>query len=83
MLLSVVIPVCNERHTLGAILRVVTRTLPDVSKEIIVDDDCSKDGTREWLKANSRSLRLSGIILLSRGGLTIWRTRKWVSPERP
>ena len=52
MLLSIVIPVYNERHTLGAILRVVARTLPDVSKEIIVVDDCSKDGTREWLQAN-------------------------------
>jgi len=52
MLLSVVIPVYNERHTLGAILRVVARTLPDVSKEIIVVDDCSNDGTQEWLKAN-------------------------------
>jgi glycosyltransferase involved in cell wall biosynthesis len=52
MLLSVVIPVYNERHTLGAILGVVARSLPDVSKEIIVVDDCSNDGTREWLKAN-------------------------------
>ena len=26
--------------------------LPNVGKEIIVVDDCSKDGTREWLKAN-------------------------------
>ena len=83
MLLSLVIPVYNERHTLGAILRVVARTLPNVSKEIIVVDDCSNDGTREWLKDNSRSLRLSGIVLLSRSGLTIWRAHKWVSPERP
>ncbi len=30
----------------------VARTLPNVSKEIIVVDDCSNDGTREWLKAN-------------------------------
>ena len=52
MLLSVIIPVYNERLTLGTILRVVARTLPDVSKEIIVVDDCSKDGTRERLKAN-------------------------------
>ncbi len=52
MLLSVVIPVYNERHTLGTVLAVVARSLPNVSKEIIVVDDCSKDGTREWLKTN-------------------------------
>jgi len=52
MLLSVVIPAFNERHTLGTILRVVARALPNVSKEIVVVDDCSNDGTREWLKAN-------------------------------
>jgi glycosyltransferase involved in cell wall biosynthesis len=52
MLLSVVIPAYNERHTLGAIIRVVARTMPAVSKEIVVVDDCSKDGTREWLKGN-------------------------------
>jgi glycosyltransferase involved in cell wall biosynthesis len=52
MLLSVIIPAYNERHTLGQILVVTARALPDVSKEIIVVDDCSKDGTREWLEAN-------------------------------
>jgi glycosyltransferase involved in cell wall biosynthesis len=52
MLLSVVIPVYNERHTLGTVLAHVGRSLPGVSKEIIVVDDCSQDGTREWLKAN-------------------------------
>ena len=52
MLLSVIIPVYNERQTLGTVLETVARALPDVSKEIVVVDDCSKDGTREWLKAN-------------------------------
>jgi len=52
MRLSVTIPVHNERHTLGDILKVVARTLPNVKKEIIVVDDCSKDGTREWLQNN-------------------------------
>jgi glycosyltransferase involved in cell wall biosynthesis len=52
MLLSVIVPVYNERHTLGTVLAVVARNLPDVSKEIIVVDDCSKDGTREWLGTN-------------------------------
>jgi glycosyltransferase involved in cell wall biosynthesis len=52
MLLSVIVPVYNERHTLGTVLAVVARNLPDVSKEIIVVDDCSKDGTREWIGTN-------------------------------
>jgi glycosyltransferase involved in cell wall biosynthesis len=52
MLLSIIVPVYNERHTLGATLVAVARALPNVGKEIIVVDDCSQDGTREWLKAN-------------------------------
>jgi len=52
MLLSVIIPVYNERQTLGTVLATVARALPNVNKEIIVVDDCSKDGTREWLRGN-------------------------------
>jgi glycosyltransferase involved in cell wall biosynthesis len=52
MLLSIIVPVYNERHTLGTTLVAVARALPNVVKEIIVVDDCSQDGTREWLKAN-------------------------------
>ena len=52
MLLSVVIPVYNERHTLGSVLAAISRALPGVCKEIIVVDDFSNDGTREWLWAN-------------------------------
>jgi glycosyltransferase involved in cell wall biosynthesis len=54
MLLSVIIPVYNERATLGQVLERVGRALPAVRKEIIVVDDCSTDGTRDWLKANFR-----------------------------
>ncbi len=50
--LSVIIPVYNERHTLGQVLAAVSRALPAVRKDIIVVDDGSTDGTREWLKAN-------------------------------
>ena len=50
--LSVIIPVYNERQTLGAILAAVSRALPGVPKEIIIVDDCSTDGTRDWLKAS-------------------------------
>jgi glycosyltransferase involved in cell wall biosynthesis len=50
--LSVIIPVYNERDTLGQVLVAVSRALPGVAKHITVIDDCSTDGTREWLKAN-------------------------------
>jgi glycosyltransferase involved in cell wall biosynthesis len=52
MQLSVIIPVFNERGTLGTILEIVAKSLPSVSKEIIIVDDSSQDGTREWLKEN-------------------------------
>jgi glycosyltransferase involved in cell wall biosynthesis len=46
--LSVVIPVYNERASIEEILRRV-RAVP-LQKQIIVVDDCSRDGTREILK---------------------------------
>ena len=60
MLLSIIIPVYNERHTLGTILITVARALPNVSKEIVIVEDCSKDGTREWLKVNFPDGQRSG-----------------------
>ncbi len=48
MKLSVIIPVYNEINTIGEIL---TRVLEvDLPKEVIIVDDCSTDGTREFLK---------------------------------
>jgi len=47
--LSVVIPVYNERATIEEILRRVGAAPLD--KEIIVVDDGSTDGTREWLES--------------------------------
>ena len=47
-LLSVVIPVYNERETLTQLLDHV-KAVP-IRKEIILVDDCSKDGTRDLLK---------------------------------
>ena len=49
MKLSVVIPCYNERETIEAIIEAV-QSAPYPDKEIIVVDDCSKDGTREKLK---------------------------------
>jgi glycosyltransferase involved in cell wall biosynthesis len=63
MKLSIIIPVYNERHTLGTVLAGVSRALPHVSKEIVVVDDCSKDGTREWLQANfPEGLRTGSVV---------------------
>jgi len=48
MKLSVIIPVYNEIHTVGEILSRVLEV--DLPKEVIVVDDFSTDGTREFLK---------------------------------
>lgn len=47
--LSVVIPVYNERQWLPELLRRVQEV--PVPKEIILVDDCSTDGTRDYLKS--------------------------------
>jgi glycosyltransferase involved in cell wall biosynthesis len=48
-LVSIVIPVYNERATIDEILRRVLDT--EVRKELIIVDDCSTDGTRQILEA--------------------------------
>lgn len=49
MRLSVVVPCFNERDTIEALVDAVYAS-PYLSKEIIVVDDCSTDGTRDVLK---------------------------------
>jgi glycosyltransferase involved in cell wall biosynthesis len=51
MLLSVIVPVFNERLTLPAALRAIQSALPEISKEIVIVDDGSTDGTTDWLRA--------------------------------
>ena len=61
--LSVVIPVYNERETLPRILRAVMAVLPGIRREIIVVDDGSRDGTREWISTTfpADSNEISGV----------------------
>jgi glycosyltransferase involved in cell wall biosynthesis len=48
MKLSVIIPAYNEIDTIEEVLRRVRAV--EIEKEIIVTDDCSTDGTREFLR---------------------------------
>lgn len=48
MKLSVIIPAYNEMDTIEEVLRRVRAV--EIDKEIIVTDDCSTDGTREFLR---------------------------------
>ncbi len=48
MTVSLVMPVFNEVRTLPEILRRVVAV--DFPKELVVVDDCSTDGSREWLE---------------------------------
>jgi glycosyltransferase involved in cell wall biosynthesis len=50
--LSVIIPVYNEKRTIGRILQQVATAIPAIPKQIVIIDDCSKDGTSEWLRGN-------------------------------
>lgn len=50
MKLSIIIPVYNEKNTIEEIIHRVLNAEAGLEKEIIVVDDCSRDGTREILE---------------------------------
>lgn len=50
MILSVVIPVYNEKNTILKVLEQVEKVDLPLQKEILIIDDCSTDGTRDILK---------------------------------
>jgi len=51
MKLSIVIPVYNEMATLEEIIRLVTAVDTGLERELVLVDDCSRDGSREKLMA--------------------------------
>ena len=53
--LSVIIPCYNEKNNIVALVNKVLHS-PIENKEIIVVDDCSKDGTREILETQVKPL---------------------------
>jgi len=53
--LSVVIPVYNEQTTLRAIVDRVRAAVPEIPKELVIVDDCSRDGTRDVLAELAKS----------------------------
>lgn len=53
--LSIIIPCYNEKNNIVALVNRVLQS-PIASKEIIVVDDCSKDGTREILEQQVKPL---------------------------
>lgn len=62
--LSILIPVFNERTLLPRLLKRVHAALPDLRREIVIVDDCSHDGTREWLRATfgEHEVTLAGFV---------------------
>jgi len=73
MKLSIIMPAFDECDTIPRILPLVFAALPTVPKQLIIVDDCSRDGTREWLRARfSETPRaLAGVALDADDGLRL------------
>jgi glycosyltransferase involved in cell wall biosynthesis len=68
-MLSVIIPAYNEVQTIGRMVQQVVRAIPQVPKQIVIVDDCSNDGTSEWLRRNlAHAGGVWGSIALDDGG---------------
>jgi dolichol-phosphate mannosyltransferase len=65
MKLSVIIPAYNEMATIEEVLRHVRAV--DIDKEIIVADDCSTDGTREFLQSQPDVVLVASPTNLGKG----------------
>jgi dolichol-phosphate hexosyltransferase len=67
--LSVLMPVYNERETIAAAVeRVLAADLPVHEMELLVVDDRSTDGTREWLEAQQLPPQVRVVLRDENGG---------------
>ncbi len=64
MKLSILMPVYNEIGTIAEIVKLVGEALPDVEKELVIVDDGSRDGTRDWLVTHFRSVTTEPELLI-------------------
>jgi glycosyltransferase involved in cell wall biosynthesis len=78
MKLSIIIPAYNETDTIGVVLSQVAEVLPAVEKEIVIIDDCSTDGTRQWLRENlgDRSGSYRALAIDDQGNLALQPARR-------
>jgi glycosyltransferase involved in cell wall biosynthesis len=60
MKLSILMPAFNEIATIAEIISRIRPVLPEIDKQLIVIDDGSTDGTREWLVANFDAIAADG-----------------------
>ena len=51
MKISIVVPCFNEINTIGSILETILSTPLPFEEEVIIVDDCSTDGTRDYLNS--------------------------------
>jgi glycosyltransferase involved in cell wall biosynthesis len=74
MRVSIIMPAYNERRTIAAVLANLSTVLDGVGLEIIIVDDGSTDGTREWLNANfSDGKRMCSTIEVDTTGNLMFR----------
>lgn len=64
--LTIIIPTWNEAANIGLLLDQLYQLYPGV--RIIVADDCSTDGTQEWVRRSAAANQHSQTILLERTG---------------
>ncbi|PWV98723.1 glycosyl transferase family 2 [Hoeflea marina] len=80
-MLSIIMPVYNEAETLPHALALVSQSLPGVAKEIIIVDDGSTDGGREWLQANfPTGLRQAASMAVDAAGNLVFADEPSLAP---